>query len=674
MSPNKQTTIKDNYIFGLDIGTRSIVGIVGYKSADTFNVVADCVLEHDTRAMIDGQIYDIEKVTESVKEVKLNLEKQLGFSLKKVCIAAAGRVLITNTVHVEQTIDSASPIDDDRIFALELLGIEKAHQEINSNIKRDDSSFHCVGYTVTKYYLNNYEISNLHGHKGKKIAADVLSTFLPKEVVESLHQVVSKAGLEVYDLTLEPIAAINVAIPNEYRLLNIALVDIGAGTSDIAITKDGSIIAYGMIPMAGDEITESIVQEYLVDFKTAEHIKIKAASKAKKIAYKDIMGLQNTVTIEEVNKKIHQITERLAERIAEKIIELNGNRPTNAVFIVGGGGQVTAFTDLLAQKLQLPQERVALRGKTVLNQVKFTSNRKKTPELVTPIGICLNGLENNKKEFMQVYLNDEPINIFDNGNLTVMDIVAFKGVNPQELIAKRGNDLTFYVNGIPKTIRGQIGEPAKILVNNQLSSLNGPIAMNDYIVIVPTAKGKDAEISTNQLFQQIEPLHIQINGTKYTYKPRLMLNGKNVNINYDIRQDDRIETAPLMVKELFVDLNIKYNSSPIFINNKRADLDSIVHDKDYLVFDVKDEIDSSQTLNSSDDTSNKTAIEVIVNGEFVKLDNKRDYVLVDVFDKISFDLTRPNGVVVCEINGEKMPYMSPIKNGDQLSIYWSNIN
>ena len=57
-------------------------------------------------------------------------------------------------------------------------------------------------------------------------------------------------------------------------MLNIALVDVGAGTSDISITREGSIIAYGMIPYAGDELTELIVQQYLVDFQTAEKMKL----------------------------------------------------------------------------------------------------------------------------------------------------------------------------------------------------------------------------------------------------------------------------------------------------------------------------------------------------------------------------------------------------------------
>lgn len=81
-------------IFGLDIGTRSIVGTVGYREQERFHVVAMAVKYHDTRSMIDGQIHDIAKVSQDIVEVKQQLEKQLGGrKLHDVCIAAAGRVL-----------------------------------------------------------------------------------------------------------------------------------------------------------------------------------------------------------------------------------------------------------------------------------------------------------------------------------------------------------------------------------------------------------------------------------------------------------------------------------------------------------------------------------------------------------------------------------------------------
>ena len=88
-------------VFGLDIGTRSIVGTVGYYDGDIFHVVAQKVKEHETRAMLDGQIHDIAQVGQTIKEVKEDLEKQLfDRKLKEVCIAAAGRVLQIGRAHV----------------------------------------------------------------------------------------------------------------------------------------------------------------------------------------------------------------------------------------------------------------------------------------------------------------------------------------------------------------------------------------------------------------------------------------------------------------------------------------------------------------------------------------------------------------------------------------------
>ena len=93
-------------IFGLDIGTRSIVGTVGYLNGGKFHVLAQRSKEHETRAMLDGQIHDIGKVGETISQVKEQLEEDLGRELTDVCIAAAGRVLRTVTTYVEHTFEN----------------------------------------------------------------------------------------------------------------------------------------------------------------------------------------------------------------------------------------------------------------------------------------------------------------------------------------------------------------------------------------------------------------------------------------------------------------------------------------------------------------------------------------------------------------------------------------
>ena len=312
-------------VFGLDIGTRNVVGTVGYRTEDDkFIVTAQCVRQHETRAMLDGQIHDIGKVGRIIGQVKAELEAQLNEPLSDVCIAAAGRVLKTVTTHVEYEYAEESIVTGEDIHTLDLLGIEKA-QDILKEANDTQYKFYCVGYSVVKYFLNDEVFISLEDHKATKIGEDIIVTFLPEDVVDGLYSAVGQAGLTVANMTLEPIAAINVAIPENYRMLNIALVDVGAGTSDISVTKEGSIIAYGMIPYAGDELTELIVQHFLVDFKTAEAMKL-ASTTENEVTYEDIMSISHTIPSKEIWDLVEPTVDKITSEVAAKIMELNGDK------------------------------------------------------------------------------------------------------------------------------------------------------------------------------------------------------------------------------------------------------------------------------------------------------------------------------------------------------------
>ncbi len=484
-------------VFGLDIGTRNVVGTVGYKEDDDFYVVAQYVKEHATRSMLDGQIHDIGRVGRTINEVKKELEEQSRLSLNEVCIAAAGRVLKTVTTTVEYSFPEEIVVTGEDVHTLDLLGIEKAQQILNEN-NDTNFKFYCVGYSVVKYYLNGDIFSNLEGHKAEVISADIIVTFLPEDVVDGLYSAVGLAGLKVASLTLEPIAAINVAIPETFRMLNIALVDVGAGTSDISVTRDGSIIAYGMIPCAGDEITELLVQHYLVDFKTAEHIKLSSTTE-KEIEYQDIMMIKHTVTAEEVWDLIQPLVYNLTEDIAAKIKELNGGETVSATFVVGGGGKVHGFVEHLAEELELPLERVALRGEEVLQEIHFEQQDiRKDPLLVTPIGICISYYD-QKNNFVFVRFNGERIKLYDNNKLTIVDAALRAGFPNEQLFPRRGREINFYVNGKKRIVRGEPGESAVVRVNGRVTSINATLEPNSDIVIEPSTMGEAAVCRLEEL-------------------------------------------------------------------------------------------------------------------------------------------------------------------------------
>ena len=686
-----------NKVFGLDIGTRNIVGTVGYLTGDDeFNVVAQCVRQHETRAMLDGQIHDIGRVARTISVVKKELEDQIGEPLSEVCIAAAGRVLKTVTTHVEYEYAEETVVSAEDIHTLNLLGIESAQDKLK---EQNDTryKFYCVGYSVMKYYLNDDLFISIEGHKANKIGEDVIVTFLPEDVVDGLYSAVGQAGLTVANMTLEPIAAINVAIPENFRMLNIALVDVGAGTSDISITREGSIIAYGMIPYAGDELTELIVQHFLVDFKTAEAMKL-ASTTDREVTYEDIMSISHTIPADEIWDLVQPTVDKITTEVAAKIKELNGDKTVSACFVVGGGGKIHGFTEALAEKLELPSERVALRGEEVLKEVNFEQEDiKKDPLLVTPIGICLNYYE-QKNNFIMVRFNGERLKLYDNNRLTIVDAALQAGFPNDQLFPKRGTPINFTVNGAARIARGEAGEPAIVTLNGDPANINTPLVPNCEITIEPSTAGEDAVYTVGQLEEYHEAnITVYVNGKMIVCPKFVQVNGSLEPASYEIKEGDEIETRNYytvgQVAE-FMDVEVDHDHD-ILVNNRVGDFDTLVYDNftiDWTVLSFGVAPESENRYNAtegtaeevSDDTAEKQEeaapesvtdtqnnIVVTVNGEAVEMMGKESYIFVDIFDRITFDLTAGKGRAIATlINGEEAEFSQPLHDGDRIDLYW----
>ncbi len=566
------------YVYGLDIGTRSIVGTVGYRQKDRFVVVAQQVKEHESRAMLDGQIHDIGAVSDMIREVTDLLESKVGEPLKQVCIAAAGRVLKTVTVHVDMDLEGEKTVSKEDIHMLNSYGVEKAY-EIFQKDNDSEMKFYCVGYSIIHYYMNGYPMNNLENHKAKDISADMIATFLPDDVVDGLYKAVELAGLEVANLTLEPIAAIELAIPDMYRMLNIALIDVGAGTSDISITKDGSIIAYGMLPVAGDCLTEDIARHCLVDFQTAEQIK-RGIEKEPIVEYKDIMGLPQKITKDEVLAVVEQDMEDMASQAAEKIKELNGNKPVSAVFVVGGGGKIDTYTERVAKHLGIAPERCAVRGEEVMQKVDFMErDATKDSLMVTPIGICLNFYEQSNN-FIFVTFNDKRVKLYDNNRLAIVDAAILAEFPNEDLFPKRGEALEFTLNGKPMTIRGGRGESATVLLNGDEADIHTAIRSNDVIKVIPSTAGDKAEMVVSKLPEYDGSLTIHVDGNDICVPKLASVNGELQSSYYQIQNGDQVEllnyyTVAQILE--FMDI-IPENIGHVMVNNEVRDLSAKVYD------------------------------------------------------------------------------------------------
>ncbi|WP_010240549.1 cell division protein FtsA [Clostridium arbusti] len=701
--------LSKDILFSLDIGTRTVIGAVGIIRDKKFHIIAEKFTEHEERAMVDGQIHDISLVAKAANKVKEELEEELGFKLKKVAIAAAGRFLRTTLVKSKIEIDEDKEIDKELIRSLELTAVKLAEEEIN---KITEGKLYCVGYSVKNYYLNGYSISNLLSHKGQNISAEVISTFLPRSVVDSLYAVTRRIGLSVLNLTLEPIAAMEAAIPKKLRLLNLALVDIGAGTSDIAISSNETISAYGMASMAGDEITEAIAQACLVDFNTAERIK-KEVIKNKEVTYTDVLSLENSISFDEVIKIIRPVVEKLSEEIASKIIELNGGKAPNAVFLVGGGAHTPLLKELIVKNLNIPDQRIAIKGTESVTDCVCSDSDLVGSVGVTVLGIALVAMRRFGGDFIDVFLNSSVVSLFNSKKNTIMDAIMQTGMNPKVLMGKNGKNIRFNLNGSKRVAFGSIAKSSVIKLNGMFASLESEIKENDKIEIVFAQNGNNAKPYIKDYIKKLDSIGFYLNGEIKNLEPLFFINGQKAYMDHIIGEGDKVETIfpnTLGQYRKFFDNNLnlefymgsrKLNDDYIIKEGDRVSTNLIINAEnneeknnyynyesennyaeaevaaDSVIEDEEDPV-NSEILNQSQHEKNTAEelvgydkeINVFANDESIKLNGKDSYIFVDIFNYIEFDLSTVKGELLLLLNGNKAGFYDKLRSGDKIEIKW----
>lgn len=709
-----------NISLALDIGTRSIVAILLEEIEKKVEIKKIIVKEHDNRSMVDGQIHNIPQVSELLREVQEEMNSFWGTPLKKVAVAAAGRSLKTVKTKVFQEVDYQSLSKED-VLKLELKGVQKAQKKILEKDENEEiKDYYCVGYSIINYFLDRSIIGDLVGQKGQEVGAELIATFLPRVVIDSLQAVLNDNGLELASITLEPIASINVILPSTMRKLNLALVDIGAGTSDIAISKDGSIVAYGMVAVAGDEITESICDKYLLDFSEGEKVKRELVKKEEIIFY-DVLGLEQKVLAKELIKNISPAVQELAKKIAKVILDLNGTSP-QAVILIGGGSRTPLLTDFLAEELSLPKERVGVQKAQAIKNILNLPQRYIGPEFITPIGIGMTALKHNNIGIIMVKVNNRKISILNIGDTKIIDALLAAGIQADSLYGKQGASLIFYINGIKKVIQGDIGREPIIKLNGQDAHLETLIKHDDKIYF---ESAKDGTAALTKIKEILPPSKsIMINGKLRRIPYEVIMDGKVVDINDLVQNDSRIyfreitQVGELLAyKELVGEIkinkiNIIFNgqeqtfSFPAVIieqNGKSLNLYDEFSLTDNLLIKEKDRIinvkeilsrynipkrkkEIQLTINDEINYIDMNEIQLKINGkvineEYILKDGDTlviDYftrdnlILVDILPIIDFSVIPPAGKTSLDIfvNNTVAGFTTPLKNNDNIKLIW----
>lgn len=695
----KIITDPDQLIFAMDIGTRSVVGIVCYPENEKLRVLTSEVAFHPQRDMLDGQIQDIEEVVKTSRQVKEKLEKRLGIRLKRVAVAAAGRALITRRYLLEKELPSTQKIRQEEIASWQLEAVEQARQTLSSDESVSAADrYYCVGYTTVAFYLDKYPITSLAGQRGNLVGIEILATFLPQVVIDSLLTVVEKMELTVHNLTLEPIAALNVTIPQEYRSLNLALVDVGAGTADIAITHKGAVTGYAMVPLAGDEISEHLAETYLLDFNTAESVKLRLTQKKANISFKDILGNSYNLPAEEILKAVEPAVERIAVEITSTIEKYN-NGPPRAVFLVGGGSQTPFLKEKIAEKLGLPLKMVAIRGREIVRNIIYTGKKLKGPESITPLGIALSALQKDYFGFSYLTVNGKVVRLLDTENLKVGNALIAAGFSPKKLLARRGQGIKIILNGKEKVFPGNAGENAIILVNGEKASLETIVKNNDKIEVQEAREGTPRKLKISDILSQ-EKYLVFLNGQPYPLPLAVSLNGEKAAPENLLKNGDRLEWQFGTLRQLLELADLQEKPQSCQINGLEAGLEQILNPGDRITVQFLQDDDPLETIQAKDAGSyerekllpegkrngeartkdenivekKESALTIIVNDDKITIPGEPAPSFVSIFDYINFDRSKPRGKLVMTHNGQPASLTGKLKDGDVITVFWESVS
>ena len=547
------------------------------------------------------------------------------------------------------------------ILQLEMGAIERAAAELDESIQ----DFYCVGHSVLGYYLDDYRISTLLDHRGGRIKVEIIATFLPREVVESLYAVVEKIGSTVESMTLEPIAAMNAIIPRELQMLNLALVDIGAGTSDIAVTDKGSVVAYTMATIAGDEVTEAIISTCLVDFETAEGIKAAISAGDAAISYTDILGVENTMTAQEALEMIQPATAELSAVISERILEINSKAP-RAVFLVGGGSKAPGLREAIAGDLGMDISKVAVGGNNYMKKTCVSEMDLSAPEFATPVGIAVTAAAQRDENAGKLSINGKMVRIPGDAKAQLVDVLLRNGYSYSEIIGRTGRRVVCTVDGKRVFFNGGCPVSAKVCVNGRQAELGDVVHEGDAVEIEPATSGADAAPCVQEAVAGLRDITVTLDGRPVRAGILAWRSGAPAAMEDVVRDGDVIETVRLDTAGALLEHLQAGEAAGYTRNGQPCSAGDRLQDGDVL-----ERIPVSEPEPETWRMARRGSVELILNGNPLRLEGKAGrYQFMDVLAHMNIDPQQVKNSIRMQLNGREASFLDILENGDVVDVQW----
>ena len=363
----------DEIIVALDVGSTKVIAVAGFLNRNAKVEVLDYAHLYNV-GVLQGEIFNLLKTTDTIRHVKEELEMKLGKKIRKVITGISGKHI--RTEHISEKLilkDSEDMVDTHHLEQL------KKRVKESVNLKEHEDILEIIPQT---FRVDDYpEVNDPVGIVGKRLEGKFMVVIGDIKKISLLQKSITDAGLEVEDIRLQPVASAESVLTTEQKEAGVLLVDIGGGTSDLIIVKNNIIRNIGIIAHGGDAVTAEIRSQLDLLPKEAEYIKIKAGSAfAPSIQENDYveirLGWMNKVKKIKIKTLAHIIqskTEQLTSQIDEFIKQYYKNQPGEklmaGVMLTGGGSAMRHMVQLVTYKLSmdthhgLPAQYVSSNGK-----------------------------------------------------------------------------------------------------------------------------------------------------------------------------------------------------------------------------------------------------------------------------------------------------------------------
>ena len=384
-----------DYLLALDIGTEYVKALIAKKGKNTLKIVGVGKAHEAPTNMYSGAIADIEGVAQTCEEALAKAEEMAGVRASEVVIGIAGELIKGNTASIKyRRADASKPITDAEmeniIKQVQQRAGERARREVAIETNNKDVEVRLINSALVSLRIDGYKVSNPIGFKGKEVVVQIYTAFAPLVHISAIERVCDELQLDLVTVAVEPFAVCSACLGDDVESNFSGIVmDIGGGTTDIAVVDDGGVEGTKMFSIGGRSFTHQISQKLGLSFEDAEKLKLLSESPKMK---------------PEIRKKFDAAIARnldVWQSGVELAIEEFDQMETlpNQIFLCGGGAGLAAIPELLATGdwyKELPFSRrpiVNMIDPETIDGIENETDRELDHTFVTAMGLLRVGMD-----------------------------------------------------------------------------------------------------------------------------------------------------------------------------------------------------------------------------------------------------------------------------------------